>query len=246
MSSRSAQVGLGPVLGDLRVEQLVDRAQLPFELGPGPAAAEAAGGEADQLRARRGGFGEDGGEHPPQAVQPRTFGDAEDGPQDHLQRHRLHPRVDRELALQRPGVDLGADDLLHRRLVGEHPLAVEGGQHQAAAGDVVGAFQQQHRARAEDRFEDDVAARRQPVRAVRVEGLDRDRVREQDHWPLEAEEAEAEGLAIALAALLHERQRAEGPAQGLGQGVRARFGRQRHRSESMAGNPGVLVRCPDG
>ena len=71
---------------------------------------------------------------------------------------------------ERPGVDLGVDDLLDHRLVGAHPLAVEGRQHQLAVGEVVGAFEQQQRARAEDRLEEDVAARRQAVARARCRG----------------------------------------------------------------------------
>ena len=177
------------MLGDLGVEQLVDLPQLALESGEGAAAAEAAGRQADQLRRGEAVSCSTVESIAAQALQPRPVGDAEDDPQDHLQGHRLHPRVDRELGVQRPGVDLGADDLVQRRLVGAHPLAVEGRQHQLAAGEVFGAFLQQQRLRAEDRLEDDVAPRRQPVLALRIERLDRGRVGDQHHRPLEAEEA---------------------------------------------------------
>ena len=67
-----------------------------------------------------------------------------------------------------------------------------------------------------------------PWRALHIESLDRGRVGDQHHRPLEAEEAEAEGVAVALAALLHEGQRPEGPAQRLDQRIARGFGRQRH------------------
>ena len=97
MSSRSSQVRRCAVLGDLGEEQLVDFAQLGLEAGKHAAAAEAPQRQPEHLAPRRRRFLQDGGEHLPQALEPRPAGDAEDDPQDHLQRHRLHPRVDREL-----------------------------------------------------------------------------------------------------------------------------------------------------
>ena len=133
----------------------------------------------------------------------------------------------------------------HRRLVGAHPLAVEGRQHQPAAGEVLGAFQQQQRARAEDRFEDDVAARRQPVRALRVEGLDRGRVGDQHHRPLEAEEADAEGVAVA--ARRHSCMKGSGRKAQRSvwtSGLLLRFGRQRHARKDRSATAGSVVPLP--
>ena len=197
MSSRSSRSPLGAALGDLGVEQLVDFLELALELAPGPRPPKRrvarpiswAKGEAVSSSTLVSSAA--------QALQPRPLGDAEDDAQDHLQGDRLHARVDRELLAQRPGVDLGVDDLLEDRLVGAHPLAVEGGQHQLAVGEVVGALEQQQRAGAEDRLEDDVAAGRQAVLALRVEGLDRRRVGDHHHRPLEAEEFDAEAVAVA-------------------------------------------------
>ncbi|HEX3736553.1 MAG TPA: hypothetical protein VHV53_03345 [Solirubrobacterales bacterium] len=131
-------------------------------------AAPAARQHRPQDHPGRAGLGEQVAQQHPQAIEARPLGDAEDGAQDHLQGDRLHPGVDRELAAELPGVDLGGDDLLHHPLVGAHPLAVEGRQHQPAAGDVLLALEQQHRARAEHRFELEAPSRRQPVAALRI------------------------------------------------------------------------------
>ena len=56
----------------------------------------------------------------------------------------------------RPARHVALGDLAHRLAVGAHALAVEGRQHQAALAQVLGAVEQQHRARAEQRL----AARR--------------------------------------------------------------------------------------
>ena len=65
-------------------------------------------------------------------------------------------------------------------------------------------------------------------------------VGDQHHRPLEAEEADAEGVAVAAPALLHEGERAEGPAQGLDQRAVVRFGRQGHRQENRTVGDDVL------
>ena len=62
-------------------------------------------------------------------------------------------------------------DLAHRLAVGAHPLAVERRQHQPALAHVLGAVEQQHRAGAEDRRQDDVALA--GVEQVGVAGEDR-------------------------------------------------------------------------
>ena len=216
MSSPFFKSAFGAPLGDLGIEQVIDLFQTTLELGPGPP-AETARRQADQLRAGRGGLLEHVGQQRPQPLQPLPLGDAEDDAQDHLQRDCLHPRVDRELLADRPGVDLGVDDLLHDRLIGAHPLAMERRQHQFAVREVVGALQQQKRAGAENRLEDDVAAGRQAVPRLRVQRLDRLRVGDHHHRPLEAEELDAERVSVALPTLMHERQWPERPPQGLDQ-----------------------------
>jgi hypothetical protein len=224
------QAALGAALGDLGVEQVVDLFQPALEFGP-RSSPEAARHQADQLREGRGGFLQHVGEQGAQALEPGSLGDAEDHAQDHLEGDRLHARMDGELLSQRPGVDLDVDDLLHDRLVGAHPLTVEGRQHQLAMGEVVGALQHQHPAGAEDRFEDDIAPRRQPVLALRVQGLDRSRVGDHHHRPLEAEKSDAEAISVPLSAILHEGQRAKRPAQSLDKrrAGRARGKRHEHR-----------------
>ena len=85
--------------------------------------------------------------------------DAEHRAQDHLERDRLHARVQRERLARRPAVDLARDDLAHRRLVRAHALAMERRQHQLAAREVLAALEQQQRARAHDRLQRDACGR---------------------------------------------------------------------------------------
>ena len=89
----------------------------------------------------------------PQALELESLLDAEDRAHDHLERHRLHRRQQRELVAGAPRVDLAPRGLLHDLLVAAHALAVEGGQHHPALAQVVGLVEQQDRARADDRLE---------------------------------------------------------------------------------------------
>ena len=222
------------VLGDLGVEQVVDLAEPVLEAVPDVlAAAEAAQQQGAQLDPVRPGLGQEVAEQVAQALEPRPVGDAEHDPEDHLERDRLHVGMERELPPERPGVDLGVDDRGHHRLQRPHPLAVEGRQHQLPVREVVGAFEQEQRAGADDRLEEDVATGWKAVIRLAVEGLDRRRVGDHHHRPLEAEEGEAERVAEVAPAAIEEAEGPDRPGHGLPQRAHRRFWRKRH-PESIA------------
>ena len=202
-------------LGDLRAQHRVDLVPERLEPGERVGAAEAAREQHGELQPGRRGAGQ----QPAEAVgEPRAaggVGDAEDRAQDHLERDRLHPRMQRERLLLGPALDLPRDGLAHDRLVRAHALAVERRQHQLAAREVLAPLEQQQRARAHDRLQRDGPPGRQRVARHGVERPDRLGIREHHHRRLEAEEADAEGVAEAPAAGLEERDRAQQPAQGL-------------------------------
>ena len=90
------QIGIRPPLGDLR-EQLAHR---PRAAAPG--SGRRARGRRTARVAKpiscatgRGGLPEDPAQQLAQAAEALGIGDPEDGAQNHLQGHRLHPRVDR-------------------------------------------------------------------------------------------------------------------------------------------------------
>ena len=62
-------------------------------------------------------------------------------------------RQQRERLADRPARRSRVGGLAHHLLVGPHPLAVEGRQHQLALAQVLGAVEQQHRALADHRPE---------------------------------------------------------------------------------------------
>ncbi len=96
------QVWVCAPLGDLRTQQLVDFGVSTLERRERVRPPEAPGEQDPQLQERRRRLGEQVAE---QLSQPRDapwVADAEDGPQDHLERQRLHARVDRERLADRP------------------------------------------------------------------------------------------------------------------------------------------------
>ena len=102
-----------------------------------------------------------------------ALGHAEDRAQDHLERDLLHRRVHGERLAHGPARQLTLGGVGDDGLVGAHAVAVERRQHRLAARQVVDALQQQQRARADQRPQRGRAARRQPVRALRVQRADR-------------------------------------------------------------------------
>ena len=139
------------------------------------------------------------------SAQALLLADAEDGPQDHLERDRLHAGPQRERLTDRPPLDLAGRDLRDQVAVALHRLAVEGRQQQLALAHVVLAVERQQRELAEHRLE------RPRVRGARVERrrvsgedlLHERRIGEVDHPP-EAGEREAEHVAVAPAVALQE------------------------------------------
>ncbi len=144
----ACQVRVGAPLGDLGGQQLVDLGQAALQRGQRVGPPEAPGEQDPQLKPRRGGLGEQVGEQGPEPGDARWVADAEDGAQDHLERQRLHARVDRECLAGGPGVDLAGGELRDDPLVGAHPLTVERGKHQPPPREVLVALEQQDRARA--------------------------------------------------------------------------------------------------
>ena len=141
--------------------------------------------------------------------------DPEHGPQDHLERDRLHARVQRDLLTPRPGRDHALGGLADHLLVGAHALAVKRGQHQPPAPQVLVVFLQQQRARAEQRLEDHVAPGGDRVHPVgREQRFQRRRVGDEDDvaGPVQLR---LEGLAELPPTALEEGQRAGDEAGGL-------------------------------
>ena len=85
----------------------------------------------------------------------------------------LQARVQRDRLAQRPGGDLALGQLGHQPREALHPLAVEGRQQQLALAQVRALVEQDHRVRADHRFEDARAlARMQHLRRRREDLLD--------------------------------------------------------------------------
>ena len=168
-------------LADLLGEDRVDAGAQRRDLGERPFAPEPPREQHAELEPGRGGPVEQLAQQAAQTVAALLVADAEHRAQDHLERDRLHARVDRERPPGRPGGQLPLGRLAHDRLVRAHPLAVEGRQHQAAAVEVLTPFEQQHRPRAEQRAQRERAARREPVVTPRVERAHDLRVRQHHH-----------------------------------------------------------------
>ena len=211
----ACEVRVGAPLGDLGGQQLVDLGHAALQRGERVGPAEAPGEQDPKLKPRRGGLGEQVGEQRPEPRDARWVADAEDGAQDHLERQRLHARVDREGLAGGPGVDLAGGELRDDPLVGAHPLAVEGREHQPPPREVLVALEQQDRARPQHGLEGGAAPRGQAVLAPPVERSDRLGVRHHHHRRLEAEEGDAEGVAVPAPARVHELDRAKQPVEGL-------------------------------
>ena len=210
--------------GDVGQQQLVDLGGQRREALERRGAAEPARGEHAEADRDRGGAVEQLRQHDAQAREPVAIGDAEDDAQDHLERDRAHPRLERQLGPHGPALDLGARDLRHRGLIAAHALAVKGRQHHAPALQMLLALEQEQRARSHDRAQRKRAPGREELLALRVERADRGGVREHHHRPLEAEEAHAEALAEAPPARFHEVDGSQQPVRRLCERRRRRPG----------------------
>ena len=101
MSVALFEVRVGAPLGDLGGEQLVDLGVASACSARERVLRRRSGARAGRGSAARGEAvsSSRSAEQRPQLARARgVVADAEDGAQDHLERHRLHPRVDRELA----------------------------------------------------------------------------------------------------------------------------------------------------
>ena len=198
---------------DQREDERVGAVAHLDEALPGGQPAEVAA-EQRQQRERRRAEVEQLLERGAQLVELRPGGHAEHGAQDHLERQRLRALVQPERRAGAPAGDLRRGDLLHHAGEGAHALAVEGGQHQLALGEVLGAVEQQHGARADDRLEHARALARVQDVGGRGEHLaDLVGLREEDPLALGRADVDREAIAVARAALLHERHGPQGPAE---------------------------------
>ena len=219
------EVRVGAAAGDLGVDDLVDGALALLEpLRRGALSPPAHHGVEHQhaagARQRL--------HHRPQPARELVlvgaWGVTEDRAQDDPQGERLHGLEQRERRADGPAVDLGVGAGAHRVDVGEHPLAVKGGQQQPAVAQMLGAVEQQHRALADDRAQQRVGlAGMQPVARALEELLDRPGV-EQHHEPLVKQRPHRDDVAVAPATPLqvtdaagHEAQRLQ-PAWERGTG----------------------------
>ena len=241
------EVGAPPVLGDLRVEQVVGPPADVHEPAEDGQAPQARRREAD--RRRRAGGREDLHQSCLQALAASGVLDPEDGAQDHLEGDRLHAGVQRELRLARPARDRALGRLADRVLVAPHALAMKRRQHELAPAQVLVALLKQQRRAAEDRLQEEVAPGRDRVDPIRREqGLDGGRIGEEDDIA-GAQDARAERLAQLSAPVLEERQRAEDEPRrlhGLRQWDRGRGGDRRRwrgdRGLGYAGGHRLIVR----
>ena len=168
-------------------------------------------------------------------MQRAALADAEDRAHDHLERDRLHARMDGERGADGPTVELAFCRLQDRRLVRPHPVAVERRQHHAAAREVIGALEQQQRPRAHQRAERHGSPRRQVVPALGVQRSQHLGRGDHHQRRLEALEHDAERVPVASPAGLHERDRPREPARGLQRGRLGRAGGERgHRRRHPA------------
>src|SRR5262249_24627912 len=161
-----------------------------------------------------------------------TVLEAEDGPEDHLERDPLHGWMEREGSLGLPAVDHAVGDLAHRVAVRLHALAVEGRHHETALVHVMRAVEQQERMPADDRLERRVGLAGEEIRLVTGEDLaHRFGVAHEDDrgtvaGASEEREADGEAVAVAASAGLYERDRTPHPVHHLDERRRARAGRE--------------------
>ncbi len=160
-----------PALADDRVHLAVDH---PHHRGEHPLGLEMA--RVAQLHEQVQGRHR-GGQHSPQRLAHPALGgggvrrhaDAEDPAHDHLERHRLHPRRERERLAERPVVDLLARDVGDHRHVALDGLAVKRRQQELALAHVARADRGEHRVGPEDRAQRRLAGERGRIGGVGLE-----------------------------------------------------------------------------
>ena len=199
---------------DLRVERLVERVARADEARPWAPRPEVAAHRREQRHRVRARL-----EQPDHAVadvrEARAALVAEDHAQDHVERDRLHPRLERDRCAERPVVHVLGGDLGHQLLVAAQPLAVERRQHQLPLPQVLAPVEQQHGARAEHRLERHVRlARAELLRVGREDLLERGGVGD-EHEVADALELDRERVAVLAARALHERARPGDPRERL-------------------------------
>ena len=144
-----ARAALGvPRVRDLCVEQDIDALTGADEAAPRGARAEIA---LERAHHRRGGEGvrelRDGAT---QGLELGAFLDAEHGAEDHVERDRLHRRMDGEGAAGGPGLHRGERDVAHRAAVAVHARAVERREQELALAQVPRAVEQEQRVLTDD------------------------------------------------------------------------------------------------
>ncbi len=223
-SSRGSP-GVGAAPAHLRHQRRFHRRDRFAEARVARQPARAEGGEQRQSRGVVEEIGE-ALEQRAQALHLLALGAAEGRAHHHLVADRLHPRPQRERLAHRPARDLRARDLHHHLPVGAHPLAVEGGQHEAPVGHVLGLVQQHHRARPQQRSEQRVGlagAGAHQLRGDRQHPADVLGVTQKHPRP-SAAHAQSENISVAPTAARHERQWAQRPAECLQLAGQARPG----------------------
>ena len=242
---REDVVALGQVValatsGDLGEQQLVDGVDGAPEA---PVALNAVGAADRHHREPR--RARDPVEHPPQAplelVHAAALAHPEHGAHDHLEGDGLHPRPQRQRLAPRPARDLLARRLLHDLAVALHALAVERREHEPAVDHVLRLVEQQHRARADDRAQDDVRlAGAQEARVAGEGALHVLGIGQED--PRLAGDPHREHVAVARAAALEERPGTADPGRGLPRPRPART--RRELSDGRGRRPETHI--PDG
>ena len=220
---------------DLLEQQRVDLARPAPAAPPAAPCGRTAPRPAAARRRRR--------EQVPRAVRAAARGapvrHPEDRVEDHVERDRLHARMDRERPTDRPRGELALGRLAHDRLVRAHPVTAKRRQHHLAARQVLGPLEQQQRPRADERLERHLPPGRHVVPALAVQRADHVRVRHDHERRLEALEHDAERVAVAPPAVLEEADRPREPARGLQRGGFGRAGGDRGHPPTVPTKPGV-------
>ena len=225
--------GYAPTV-DLSEEGLVGARGLALVAPPRRPRAEVALHRGHQERRPRGGL-EQVFEHGADAPARARLVEAEDRAEDHLHGDALHGALHREALAEGPPVDGVVGDRHDVAPVGLHALAVKGREHQLAHAHVLGAVEQDERARAEEGPQRDGHLARVHVVAVGREHLaDVLGVRHDDQRRHRGD-VQQKGLAVPLAALFEEGERSPQPSPEVNRGRALGPRGERHRSLSYRG-----------